>query len=122
MARYYGYSPKGTVNSAVDSFESRTQIQGPGGMLLGTVYVDISDEEWAVAIAYGRAHHPGIRGPEPVYEVRYTYRPEGEGAIKRLDTRKGTPSTVTVGPLPSVDEFVVLALDYEKKQIGGTGL
>lgn len=90
--------------------------------MLGTVYVDISDEEWAVAIAYGRVHHPGIRGPEPVYEVRYTYRPGGEGAIKRLDTRKGTPSTVTVGPLPSVDEFVVMTLDYEKKQIGGTGL
>jgi len=47
----------------------------PGGTLLGTVYVDISDEEWAVAIAYGRAQHPKLRGPEPAYEVRYAHLP-----------------------------------------------
>jgi hypothetical protein len=122
MARYYGYSPKGTVKSAVESFESRTQILGAGGMLLGTVYVDISDEEWAVAIAYGRAHHPGLRGPEPVYEVRYAYRPEGEGGIKRLDTREETPCAVSTDTISSADEFVIRALSDEKKRIGGTGL
>ena len=61
MARYFGYSPKSTVKSAVESFESKTQVRSAGGTLLGTVYVDIGDEEWAVAIAYGRAHHPKLR-------------------------------------------------------------
>lgn len=123
MARYYGYSPKGTVKSAVESFESRTQITAAGGMLIGTVYVDINDEEWAVAIAYGRAHHPGLRDPEPVYEVRYAYRPAGKaGEVKRLDTRQEIPSTVAARPFSSEDEFVVWALDDEKKRIGGTGV
>jgi len=122
MARYYGYSPKGTVKSAVESFESGTQIQSPGGILLGTVYVDINDEEWAVGIAYGRAHHPGLRGPEPVYEVRYTYRPDKAGEVKRLDTRKETPSIVATDTILSADEFVSWVLGDEKKRIGGTGL
>jgi len=89
MSRYFGYSPKGTVKSAVESFESTTQVQSAGGMLLGTVYVDIRNEEWAVAMAYGRAHHPKIRGPEPVYEVRYAHQTgDTGGTTKRLDTRQ----------------------------------
>jgi hypothetical protein len=121
MARYYGYSPKGTVKSAVESFESETQIQGPGGTLLGTVYVDIRDEEWAVAIAYGRTQHPRLRGPEPVYEVRYAHQTEDGGKTKRIDTRQEEePGIIEVEPFPSEDEFIVWALNKEKERISGT--
>lgn len=120
MARYFGYSPKGTVKSAVESFESTTQIQGPGGMLLGTVYVDIDDEEWAVAIAYGRAHHPKLRGPEPVYEVRYAHQTGSSRETKRIDTRQEAPGIITVDPFKSEDEFVIWVLDKEKEQNSGT--
>jgi len=121
MSKYYGYTPKGTVRSAVESFESTTQVQGAGGMLLGTVYVDIQDNEWAVAIAYGRAHHPKIRGPEPVYEVRYAHRP-GEGAgTERMDTRLDETSTIESEPFPSVEDFVLWSLEREKGSITGTG-
>ena len=120
MSRYFGYSPKGTTKNAVESFESRTQVRNAGGTLLGTVYVDISDEEWAVAIAYGRAHHPKLRGPEPVYEVRYAHRMGEPGEIKRIDTREEVSCAITADPFPSVDEFVVWALGEEKGRIGGT--
>ena len=122
MSRYFGYSPKGTVKSAVESFESKTQVRSAGQTLLGTVYVDVCDEEWAIAIAYGRTHHPKLRGPEPVYEVRYAHRTGESGETKRLDTREEVPCAITVDPFPSVDEFVVWALDEEKGRIGDTAV
>ena len=120
MARYFGYSPKGTAKSAVESFESTTQVRSAGGTLLGTVYVDVSDEEWAVAIAYGRTHHPKLRGPEPIYEVRYAHRTGETGETERIDTREEGACAITVDPFPSVDEFIVWALGEEKGRITGT--
>lgn len=120
MARYFGYSPKGTAKSAVESFESTTQVRNAGGTLLGTVYVDISDEEWAVAIAYGRTQHPKLRGPEPIYEVRYAHRTGETGETERIDTREEDACAITVDPFPSVDEFIVWALGEEKGRITGT--
>ncbi len=119
MARYFGYSPKGTVKDAVESFESKTQVRSAAGTLLGTVYVDVSDEEWAVAIAYGRTHHPKLRGPEPVYEVRYAQRTEEPGETKRIDTREEGACAITAEPFPSVDEFIIWALGEEKGRISG---
>lgn len=120
MARYYGYSPKGTVKDAVESFESKTQVRSAGGTLLGTVYVDISDEEWGVAIAYGRAQHPKLRGPEPIYEVRYAHRAGDSGETKRLDTREEDSLAITTDSFPSADEFVIWALDQENGRNQGT--
>ncbi|MFA7562066.1 MAG: hypothetical protein WCY70_01350 [Methanoculleus sp.] len=120
MARYFGYSPKGTVKDAVESFESKTQVRSAGGTLLGTVYVDISDDEWAVAIAYGRTQHPKLKGPEPIYEVRYAHRTGDSGETKRLDTREESPCTITAEPFPSMDKFVVWALDQERGRNQGT--
>jgi hypothetical protein len=120
MSRYFGYNPKGAVKSAVESFEASTQVQGAGGMLLGTVYVDISEERWAVAMAYGRAHHPKLRGPEPVYEVRYSYRPVDDGEVKRLDTREAEDCSFSAGPFPSTDEFILWALNEERERLIGS--
>ncbi|HQC90869.1 MAG TPA: hypothetical protein PLR09_01985 [Candidatus Methanoculleus thermohydrogenotrophicum] len=107
------------MKSAVESFESKTQVRSAGGTLLGTVYVDISDEEWAVAIAYGRAQHPKLRGPEPVYEVRYAHQTRDARETKRIDTRQEEPAIIEVEPFPSEDEFIVWALDEEKGRIHG---
>ena len=122
MSRYFGYIPKGTVKTAVESYESKTLVMSPGGMLLGTVYVDIQDDEWAVAVAYGRAHHPKLRGPEPVYEVRYAHRPGDRGETKRLDTRQEEEGVLNAGPFPTTDEFVLWALNEEKGRISGTAV
>ncbi|MFA5294799.1 MAG: hypothetical protein WC382_04710 [Methanoregulaceae archaeon] len=121
MSRYFGYSPTGTVKSAVESFESKTQVQSAGGMLLGTVYVDIRDTEWAVALAYGRTHHPKLRGPEPVYEVRYAYRPGNGSQVTHLDTREEELRVIPAEPFPSIDTFVLWTLKEERGRLGGTG-
>ncbi len=121
MSRFYGYSPKGTVKSAVESFESTTQMTAPGGVLLASVYIDIRDEEWAVALAFGRARHPTIRGPEPAFEVRYSFRPENGSGLKFLDTRKGEPVTMPGGPFSSVDDFVLWVIEKEKERLGRKG-
>lgn len=118
MSRFYGYSPKGTVKSALESFESTTQLSAPGGVLLGTVYIDIRDEEWAVAMAFGRMRHPTIRGPEPTYEVRYSFRPQGGTTVAFLDTRKGEPVPIPGMAFSSVDEFVLWAIDKERERLG----
>jgi len=122
MPRFYGYSLKGTARSAVETFESTTQMSAPGGVLLVTVYVDIRDEEWAVAMAYGRTRHPKIREPEPVFEVRYSFRPENGEGVRFLDTRAGDPVPVSAGPFPSVDDFVTWAIGRERERLGGKGI
>lgn len=119
MSRFFGYTATGTVKSAVESFESTTQVKSAGGVLLGTVYVDIEEEEWAVAIAYGWTQHPKLRGPEPSYEVRYAYRTAEEAQIRCLDTRKEDHSIVAVEPFSSVDEFVLWSLKEESGRISG---
>ena len=120
MSRYFGYSPSGTVRSAVESFESTTQVRGAGGVLLGTVYMDIRETEWGVAIAYGRVHHPKLRGPEPVYEVRYSFRTGDGGEVTKLDTREESPSVIGGESFPLVDTFALWALKEESGRIGGT--
>lgn len=119
MSRYFGYSPKSAVKSAVESFENTTQVRRAGGILLGTVYVDIRDEEWAVAMAYGRAHHPKIKGPEAEYEVRYSRRTGDDAAAKRLDTRDGETVALPAGPFPSEDDFILWALREESGRVQG---
>ncbi len=119
MSRYYGYSPKDAVKSVVESFEAATQVQGAGGMLLGTVYVDILEDRWALAVAYDRTHHPKLRGPEPVYEVRYAYRPGDRGETRLLDTREDADRVLSTEDFSSKDEFVLWALEKEKVRIGG---
>lgn len=119
MSRYFGYSPSGTVRSAVESFESITQVRNAGGVLLGTVYVDISETEWAIAVAYGRTHHPKIRGPEPAYEIRYAYRIGDGRQVTKLDTREDSPGIIARESFPSIDAFVLWALREESRQIRG---
>lgn len=122
MSRFYGYSPKGTVKSAVESFESTTQVSAPGGVLLGTVYIDIREEEWAVAMAFGRTRHPTIRGPEPTYEVRYSFRPQGGTTVGFLDTRKGETVPLPGMSFSSVDEFVLWVIGKERERLGAKGI
>lgn len=119
MSRYYGYQPKSTVKSAVELFESKVQRHTTGGTLLPSVYVDILDDQWAVAMAYGKAQHPKLRGPEPVYEVRYVHRPEGHQETLRVDTREEKPSVITREPYASVESFILAALVDETARVSG---
>lgn len=119
MSRFYGYQPESSVKSAVESFESGVQLHTTGGTLLGTVYVDIRDDQWAVAMAYGTAQHPKIQDPEPQYEIRYVYSPEKKTETLRIDTRGETHRVVVSTPYPDVRAFVLAALDGEKTRISG---
>lgn len=121
MSKFFGYKPKPQVKSAVETFEEKTQIRSNNGILLGSVYVDIQDKEWAVAFAYGVTQHPKIRGPEPVYEVRYSVNPEEKTKATRTDTRRESPSTVAAGDLPDIDAFVLWAVQAEQKNPGVAG-
>jgi len=88
-------------------------------MLLGTIYVDIRDTEWAVALAYGRTHYPKLRGPEPVYEVRYAFQPGNGSQVTHLDTRDEELRAITAEPFTSIDAFVLWTLKEERSRISG---
>jgi len=118
MSKYFGYNPQPKVRAAVETFEATTQIRSNNGILLGSVYVDVQDKEWAVAFAYGVTQHPKIRGPEPVYEVRYSLNPEEKAKATRTDTRSETPSTIAAGEPKDVDAFVLWALHAEQANPG----
>jgi hypothetical protein len=118
MSKFFGYKPKPQVKSAVETFEEKTQIRSTSGILLGSVYVDVQENEWAVAFAYGVTQHPKLRGPEPVYEVRYSVKPAETTKAMKTDTRNETPSTVAAGDLKDIDAFVLWALNAEQANPG----
>lgn len=118
MSKFFGYVPKPQVKSAVETFEATTQIRSTNGILLGSVYVDVQEKEWAVAFAYGVTQHPKLRGPEPVYEIRYSLNPDEKMQARKTDTRSETPSTLAAGNLQDIDAFVLWALHAEQGEPG----
>lgn len=119
MARFYGHTPDSNARKAVELFETTAMTRSAGGMLLGTVYVDIMDEEWAVAFAYGRMRHPNLRGPEPEYEVRYSLK-KRMGEVRCLDTRAGDAIAIGAGPFATPDGFILWAIGQERLRLEGT--
>lgn len=118
MSKFFGYKPKPQVKSAVETFEAKTQVKSTSGILLGSVYVDVQEKEWAVAFAYGTRQHPKLRGPEPVYEVRYSISPEEKNKARKIDTRSDSDATLATEDFPDVDAFVLWALHTEQGTAG----
>lgn len=58
------------------------------------MYADITNDEWAVAIAYNQVLNPGLWGTENSLESKYAFPPDAEPVVKRLETEigEGKPS------------------------------
>ncbi len=113
MAKFFGLDPNSKARSMAEKFETKAVIRRNNRRLLGKVYADITDDQWAVSIAYNLAVDPGLWGKENDMEVRYSYNPEGGSVVNRLETEIGDTVPVPANQFHNPNEFVIWALDKE---------
>jgi hypothetical protein len=117
MAKFFGLNPKPGTQKAVEEFENRINIRKNNQRLLAKVYTDITEDQWALAVAFNQALNPGLKGTENTLEVRYTYQPEVEPVIRRIETGIGAEKTFAAEEINNPDAFVIWALNKERDLI-----
>ena len=114
MPKFFGCKPAGLTRQAVEKFENEVMVRQDSQMLIGTVYLDMQETAWAVAVAYNQSRAPGLHGHENALEVRYTYTPAKNGTIDMFRSAPGTVTPIGAGPFASPDSFARYALDHER--------
>jgi len=113
MAKFFGLKPNSKVRNIAEEFENKVTIRRNNRRLIGKVYADITDDQWAVSIAYNLVVNPGIWGKENDLEVKYSYDPQGGMTVNRMDTTLGNEIPVPAVPFHNPNEFVIWALRKE---------
>ena len=114
MPKFFGCKPAGPTRQAVEKFENDVMVRQDNQRLVGTVYLDMQDTAWAVAVAYNLSRTQGLHGHENLLEVRYSYTPGTEGAAQMFRSDPGTVTDVAAGPFANPDSFARYALDHER--------
>ncbi|MFZ1897451.1 hypothetical protein [Methanoregula sp.] len=117
MSKYFGINPQPATRQAVEKFEDEVMIRKDNRILTSTVYLDMLDGRWAVAVAYNPSRHPGLHGHDNLLEVRYTYslKEKTNMTMMRSDPLEEIP--IAAGPFGDPDNFVRYALDHERDVI-----
>jgi len=114
MPKFFGYKPAGPTRQAAEKFENEITIRHDNQQLVGSVYLDMQENTWAVAIAYNRSRTPGLHGHENDLEVRYSYTSGTGSAAQMFRSDAGTTATLAAGQFADPDRFAVYALDHER--------
>ena len=69
MSKIFGFRPQAATQQLIDKFEDEVLIRHNNRQFVGTVYVDMQDDRWAVAVAYNYSRKPGLHGHENPLEV-----------------------------------------------------
>lgn len=115
MARFFGCKPAAPTRQAVEKFENEVMIRQDNQMLVGTVYLDMEETRWAVAIAYNQSRTPGLHGHEHPLEVKYSYAPAQGTTMEMFRSSPGGTMALDTRPFDDQDSFVRYALDVERK-------
>jgi hypothetical protein len=113
MARFFGLQPNSKTRKVAENFENQVSIRRNNRRLLGKVYADIEDSQWAVSIAYNMAMEPGLWGKENDLEVKYSYQPHQDPVVSRLETQCGDEVPIPAVSFHNPNEFVIWALRKE---------
>lgn len=117
MSKYYGISPQPATRQAVEKFENDVMIRKNNRYLVSTVYLDMQEDRWAVAMAYNPSRNPRLHGHEHLLEVRYSCQPRNGDAIMMFRSDMSDESAITAGPFPDPDTFARYAITYERDLI-----
>ena len=66
MPKFFGYKPAGTTRQAAEKFENEVMVRHDSLTLVGTVYLDMQENTWAVAVAYNLSRAPGCTATRTV--------------------------------------------------------
>jgi hypothetical protein len=117
MAKFFGLNPQSSTLKVTEEFENRVNIRRNNQRLLAKVYTDITDDQWAVAVAYNLSLNPGLWGKENALEIKYTYQPDTEPVVKRIETEIENEKTFPVMRFDKPDTFIIWALNKERDLI-----
>lgn len=113
MPKYYGIKPAAATCAALETFENEVVVRQNNQRLVGTVYVDLDEAQWNLAVAYNVSRHPGIRGRENQLEVRYACTPGSDGSVVVTCSDPYSERTLRVEPFDDPDAFVRFAVAHE---------
>lgn len=118
MVKIIGFKPQATTLKLIEKFEDEVVIRHNNQPLVGSVYVDMQEHQWAVAFAYNYSRKPGIHGHENPLEVRYSCPREECTSIRMFRSDTPDEETLATEPLQDADEFVKFALTKERSFVG----
>jgi len=119
MSKIFGFKPQPATKQLIEKFEDEVMIRHNNQQLVGTVYVDMQDDRWAVAFAYNYSRTPGIHGHENPLEVRYSCPAQESGSVRMFRSDKDAESTLAADPFQDRDSFVSYVLNRERMQVQG---
>jgi hypothetical protein len=118
MSKIFGFRPQSATRNLIEKFEDEVLIRHNNQQLVGTVYVDMQDNRWAVAFAYNYSRKPGIHGHENPLEVRYSYPVQENGSVQMFRSDDTSERTLDAGRIKDGDEFIRFALTQERTFVG----
>ena len=117
MAKFYGINPQPATRQALEKFENEVMIRKDNRFLVSTVYLDMQEDRWAVAMAYNPSRHPGLHGQDNLLEVRYSYSLRKRMTMTMMRSDPLEELSVAAGPFQDPDTFVRYAITHERDLI-----
>lgn len=119
MPKIFGFRLQAATEKLIGKFEDEVMLRHNNQQLLGTVYVDVQENQWAVAFAYNYARNPGLHGPENLVEARYSIRPPGNGSVCMFRTDIGAERPLATMPFADCNSFITYVLEQERQLVSG---
>lgn len=114
MSKIFGFRPQPETQELIEKFENEVLIRYNNQPLVGTVYVDIQEDRWAVAFAYNYSRKPGLHGHENPLEVRYSARPDEATRVQMFRSGDATEKMLDATTIRNKDDFIRFALTQER--------
>lgn len=118
MAKIFGIQPQSETQKQIEKFEDEVLIRHNNQQLLGTVYVDMQEDRWAVAFAYNFSRKPGLHRPENPLEVRYSVKPQDTAKVQMFRSNASAETVLDAGTIKDKDDFIRYALTQERMFAG----
>jgi hypothetical protein len=118
MSKIFGFRPQAATQQLIDKFEEEVLIRHNNQQLVGMVYVDMQENQWAVAFAYNYSRKPGIHGHENPLEVRYSCPVQQSTSVRMFRSDITDEKALETEPLKDADAFVRFAITQERTIIG----
>lgn len=115
MPKFHGITPEPATRQAAEMFENEVMIRKNNRYLVTTVYFDMEETRWAIAIAYNPSRNPGLHDHENLLEVRYSYEPRKGHRIMMFRSDPPETSPISCNRFMDQDNFVHFVLEYERE-------
>ena len=119
MSKIIGIRPEPGTTKLIENFENEVLIRHNNQQLVSTVYVDVQEKRWAVAVAYNFSRNPGISGHENPLEVRYLANPQEPGSIRLFRSNEPAERVIGIRFFSDPDAFIRFALSEERNLATG---